>query len=311
MSGFPGGQASRWEHAMVQTIGNPLSWSVDAARGAGRHLESVAGALGGEVHEEALPQIRRIGTEDLKAALRKGVEDFAACRTDVAFVVLLYPVIGIALAWIALNQNWLPLVFPMMSGFALIGPVAAVGLYEMSRRREAGQTARFSDAFEVARSPAFGAIFALGLMLFGFFLTWMIVADMIYRMTLGPEAPVSAGAFLSDTFTTGAGWAMLVVGIVIGGIFAAAVLSISVVSFPLLLDRHVGLPVAVITSMRVAAANPRIVALWGLIVAVSLAVASIPLFLGLIVVLPVLGHATWHLYRRAVVSPAATGNAIE
>jgi uncharacterized membrane protein len=287
---------------MVQTIGNPLSWSVDAAREAGKHLGSVAEQLGGEGPTESMPAIRPIGVEDLKTSLRRGVDDFTACRSDVAFVVILYPVIGIFIAWAAFHNALLPLLFPMMSGFALIGPVAAVGLYEMSRKREMGEEPGWGDAFGVVRSPSFGAIFALGLMLFGFFLTWMIVADMIYRMTIGEGAATSVGAFLGAVFGTPAGWAMIVIGIAVGALFATAVISISVISFPLLLDRHVGVPAAVITSMRVAAANPRTVAIWGLIVALALAVGSIPAFLGLIVVLPILGHATWHLYRRAVVA---------
>ena len=117
---------------------------------------------------------------------------------------------------------------------------------------------------------------------------------------MGPEAPVSTTAFLRDALTTGAGWAMILIGMATGFVFAMVVLAISVVSFPLLLDRNVGLPVAVVTSVRVATRNPRAICAWGLIVAVSLALGSLPAFLGLIIVLPVLGHATWHLYRLAV-----------
>jgi len=158
----------------------------------------------------------------------------------------------------------------------------------------------------VVRSPSFGAIFVLALLLFATFIIWLIAAHGIWSATLGPEPPASIGAFLRDVLTTGAGWTMIIVGMIVGLAFATLVLSISVVSFPLLLDRRVGLPAAVVTSMRVAALNPGPIAAWGLIVAGSLALGSIPVFLGLIVVLPVLGHATWHLYR-AVVVPAPEG----
>lgn len=288
---------------MAETIGNPLSWSVDAVRSTGRHIGAVADRIVAE-EAAAAPQIRSLSTEDLRTSLRRGFEDFTACRSDVAFLCLLYPIIGISLAWLAFDRSLLPLLFPVISGFALVGPIAAVGLYEMSRRREAGQPTSWTTAFAVAASPGFGAIFLLGLGLAAIFAIWILTANGIYAATLGPEAPASFGSFLRDVLTTGAGWAMIIVGMSLGFLFAALVLAISVVSFPMLLDRPVSLPTAVITSMRVAAANPQPIALWGLIVAAGLVLGSLPLFLGLVVVLPVLGHATWHLYRR-VIAPEA------
>jgi uncharacterized membrane protein len=284
---------------MAETIGNPLSWSVDAAREVGKHLGSVTASLGSEA--AAPPAVRRIGTEDLRIALRQGFEDFAACRSDVAFLCLLYPIVGVTLAYLAFQGDLVPLIFPVISGFALIGPAAAVGLYEMSRRREQGRPTSWGDAFAVTGSPSFGAIFVLALMLALVFVVWLLAANGIYAMTLGPEPPASLGAFARDVLTTPAGWAMTLVGTAVGFLFAALVLATSVVSFPMLLDRPVGLPVALVTSIRVATANPGPIAAWGVVVAVALALGSLPVFLGLIVVLPVLGHATWHLYRRAVV----------
>jgi uncharacterized membrane protein len=288
---------------MPETIGNPLSWSAQEIGAVGRHIGEAAGRVGhGDAGSVEMPGVRHLALRDLRECLRKGAEDFAACRTDVAFLALLYPVIGILLVWMAFDRSLLPLMFPVMAGFALVGPVAAVGLYEMSRQREIGEEPGWAHAFGVVKSPAFGAILALGLMLFVVFMAWIVTAHAIYYATLGPELPASAGAFLRDTLTTGPGWAMIVVGCGVGGAFAALVLATSVVSFPLLLDRDVGVPVAVITSMRVAAANPVPIAAWGLIVAGGLVLGSIPFFLGLIVVMPILGHATWHLYRRTVVA---------
>ena len=188
----------------------------------------------------------------------------------------------------------------MQRGFS--GPLAAVGLNEMSRRREQGISVTWVDAFGVLRSPAIGAIALLGLLLAEIFLLWLLAAQAIYDLTLGPEPPASLGMFVRDVFTTGAGWALIVVGIGVGFLFAVAVLAISVVSFPMLLDRNVGLDTAVGTSIRAVVANPRTMAIWGLIVAVGLVIGSVPFLLGLAVVLPVLGHATWHLYRRVVPS---------
>lgn len=287
---------------MAEPIGNPLSWSVDAMRGAGKHLGSVAGAIGSEA--EGQPVVRRIDYEDLRTALRKGFDDFIACRSDVAFLCVLYPIIGITLAWLAFQGNLVQLVFPVVSGFALIGPVAGVGLYEMSRKREVGQPTGWADAFAVAGSPSFGAILVLALMLGMVFFVWILTANGIHAATMGaatlPDTPATIGQFVADVFTTPAGWAMILIGMAAGFLFAALVLSTSVVSFPMLLDRNVGLPVAVVTSIKVATTNPGPIAVWGLIVAAGLVVGTLPMFLGLIVVLPVLGHASWHLYRRAV-----------
>ena len=292
---------------MTHTIGNPLSWSVDAARAAGHHLSEVAGRIVSEDDKvDHVPEVRRIEISDLREVLRKGVEDFAACRSDVIFLCLLYPLIGICLAWLALDRDLLPLLFPAMSGFALLGPVVGVGLYEMSRRRELGLETNWATAFAVLKSPSFGAILALGLLLFAIFSAWLITAAGINNVFLGPEPPASVGAFLREVLTTWPGWGMIVVGMGIGFVFAVLVLMISAVSFPLLLDRDVGIPVAIATSMRVAALNPGPIAVWGLIVAIGLALGSLPVFLGLIVVLPILGHATWHLYRATVVPPPST-----
>ncbi|MDF1585424.1 DUF2189 domain-containing protein [Marinimicrococcus flavescens] len=283
-------------------IRNPVEWTLDQLKSAETAVEQTGHAL--RSHEEpgrgAAPQVRQIEMADLKDVLVKGISDFGACRTDVIFIALIYPLAGLVLARLAFGYDMLPLLFPLASGFALIGPIAAIGLYEMSRRREQGGETSWADAFGVLRAPAFGAILVLGLVLFGIFLLWLTVAYGIYMRTLGPEPPAALGTFLGDVFTTGAGWALIILGCGIGFLFAVLVLTISVVSFPMLLDRPVGLWTAVSTSARAVRANPRVMAAWGLIVAGSLVLGSLPLLLGLIFVMPVLGHATWHLYRKVV-----------
>jgi uncharacterized membrane protein len=283
------------------TIRNPVEWGSETFR-QGTHAVGTGGHA--VYHREDInslvPKICRIDAADLRDVIRKGLEDFGVYRTDVIFLCLIYPVVGLVLARATFGGDMLQLLFPLASGFALIGPFAAIGLYEMSRRREEGAEIGWGDAFGVLRSPSFGAILALGLILMAVFVLWLLAAQAIYSVTLGPDTPDSIGSFMRELFTTGAGWALIVVGCGVGFLFAVLALSISVVSFPLLLDRKVSVTTAIWTSMRAVAKNPRTMAMWGMIVTAGLVIGSIPLFVGLIIVMPVLGHATWHLYRKVV-----------
>jgi uncharacterized membrane protein len=283
-------------------IRNPVEWGVDQFKHAALAFES-AGRVGRRTRENLhspAPAVRRIRVSDLWEVLVKGLDDFGEYRTDVVFLCVIYPVVGLILARLAFGYELLPLVFPLASGFALVGPFAAVGLYEMSRRREAGVDVTWADAFGVVRSPSLGAIVVLGLLLMAIFLLWLVAAEAIYVITLGPAPPASFAAFVRDVLTTDAGWAMMGIGVSVGFLFALLVLAISVVSFPLLLDREVGVDTAILTSIRAVILNPAPMAIWGLIVAGGLVAGSIPFFLGLIIIMPVLGHATWHLYRKVV-----------
>lgn len=287
---------------MTDTIGNPLSWAFAALRSTFGYASSVAESLGSQAASGTeSPQIRTLTLQDLRDALSKGWADVMAFRSDVVFVCLLYPVIGGVLAVLAVQGNSLQLIFPTLSGFALAGPVAAVGLYEMSRRREQGLPTSWQAYLDVIRSPKFGGILILSLFHVVVFLVWVMSANLIFDATMGPEAPQSVIAFVDEVFTTPAGWALIIVGMAVGFVFSVAVLAISVVSFPLLLDRDISLPTAVVTSVKVALKNPVPIGVWGMIVAGSLALGSLPALLGLVLVLPILGHSTWHLYRRAVV----------
>jgi uncharacterized membrane protein len=259
-------------------------------------LHVIAGADTAPAH----PTINHIELADLKEALRRGYDDFASIPSHAIFVSLIYPIIGIVLARMAFGYAVLPLLFPLAAGFALVGPFAATGLYELSRRREQGLDTHWTHVFDVTRKPSALAIAALGLLLMMIFLSWLAVAQWLYQSLFGVLAPASITGFLHDVFTTTAGWTLIIAGNVIGFLFALVVLTISAISFPLLVDRDAGAAVAILTSIRAAMANPVPLAAWGLIVAALLALGSIPAFFGLAVVVPVLGHATWHLYRRLV-----------
>ncbi|WP_158808873.1 DUF2189 domain-containing protein [Beijerinckia sp. L45] len=246
------------------------------------------------------PTVRKIGWPDLSDALAQGFADFSAKPSHMIFLCIIYPVVGLLMARMTARSDLIPLFFPLVAGFALIGPFAAIGLYELSRRRELGLDASWGQVFSLRHAPSLGAIFEVGVLLAVIFVAWLAAAHVIYDATLGPAAPTSVMLFLDDLVATPAGWALIIVGHAAGAVFAALALTVSVVSLPMLVDKPVGLVTALSTSVRCVAANPMTMALWGLIVAAALIVGTLPLFVGLAIVLPVLGHATWHLYRKLV-----------
>jgi uncharacterized membrane protein len=249
-----------------------------------------------------LPAVRSISPRDLLDALAKGVDDFRAMPTHVIFLSLIYPVAGLAIARWTFGYDIVPLLYPLIAGFALIGPFAAIGLYELSRRRELGLDTSWKHAFDILHSPSLWSILALGLLLVAIFGVWLAVAHGLYVAHFGEdERPIALAEFAHRIFDTPQGRSLIVTGNTVGFLFALAAFALSVVSFPLLLDRNVGMAAAVVTSLRAILKNPFTMALWGLIVAAGLALGSLPFLFGLAVVMPILGHATWHLYRKVVV----------
>lgn len=247
------------------------------------------------------PAIRRIGIGDVWDALARGFDDFREKPSHYVFLCLIYPIAGVVLVTWSSGANLLPLIFPLMAGFALLGPFLAIGLYEISRRRERGMDTSWRHALDVRRSPALPAILAVGAILAIAFVAWLLVAQALYTSLFGPEPPQSLAVFLASVFGTEEGLLLILAGNAIGFCFALVVLATTVVTFPLLLDRDVGAVAAIDTSIRATLINPVPVACWGLIVAALLLIGTIPLFVGLAVIMPILGHATWHLYRKIVV----------
>lgn len=249
---------------------------------------------------QEVPHVRSIGMADLRLALGQGWDDFRAAPTQLLFLCAIYPVIGFIAARAAMGDTK-PLLFPLLAGLSLMGPAAALGMYEISRQREAGRETSWLTAFEALRSRAIGGIVLLALVLGLLFAFWMGVAQTIYGATMGHVVAPSFGAFLGDVFGTRNGWELIVLGNLAGAAFAIVVLGVSVVAFPMMLDRGCGPGLAVHTSLRAVGRNPGTMIAWGIIVGVILALGAIPLLIGLAVAMPVLGHATWHLYRRVVV----------
>ncbi len=247
-----------------------------------------------------LPVVRSLRVQDLRDALRKGLEDFWAIPTHVVFLGMIYPVVGLLLFRATFIYDLLPLLYPLAAGFALLGPFAAIGLYEISRRRELGLDTAWSHAVDIIHSPSLLPILALGGVLLIIFGAWIAVANAIYVANFGDQPLTSLTAFARQVMTTPEGSRLIIIGNAVGFVFALVAASVSVISFPLLLDRNVGFGAAVLTSIKVVVKNPVVMATWFFIVAGGLLIGSFPLLVGLAVVLPVLGHSTWHLYRKAV-----------
>jgi uncharacterized membrane protein len=256
--------------------------------------------MGAATAAQTLPRVRTITPGDLLDALRKGIDDFVALPSHAIFLALIYPIAGIIIGMATFGYNLVPLLYPLAAGFALIGPVAAIGIYELSRRREQGLDTTWTHAFDLLEAESFRGIVALGLFLLVLFGVWIGLAQSIYVAYFGYAPPQSLAAFLSQVFETEPGHRMIVIGNLVGFLFALLAFAVSVISFPLLMDRKITATGAVLTSLKAIVHNPLTMALWGLIVAVALIVGSLPFFVGLAVVVPVLGHATWHLYRKVI-----------
>ncbi len=249
-------------------------------------------------------EIRSLGLQDLRVALAQGWHDFLNKRGDLLFLGLIYPVIGLLAALVASNSSVLPLAVPVAAGAVLLGPAAASGFYELARRQELGLDSSWRHFLDAQRGPTADALMTLTAMLGLLFLVWILAAAGITFATIGVRPFDSASAFVQAVLTTRQGWEMVIVGNLVGLGFAILALAMSVVSFPMLVDRPVGVRTALRTSLRVTAKNPMTVAAWGLIVTGMLVLGALPALVGLGVVLPVLGYSTWHLYTRAVVRPA-------
>jgi uncharacterized membrane protein len=259
-----------------------------------RERRSAASRAAGEF------SINYLGLADLGDALARGWRDFLAMPSHLIFLVAIYPAAAFLMAQLAYSFDLLPMFFPLVGGFAILGPFVGVLLYEISRRRELGLDPHWKDALTVLEAKGRGSVLAVGLLLFAIFAAWLWAAGRLYGAIMGDRSFDTVWAFLTAVLTTEAGWTLIVAGHAVGFVFAALAFMVSVVSFPMLLDRPVGAGEAIRASVLTVVRNPMVMAAWAAVIAAGLMAGSALLFVGLVIVLPVLAHASWHLYRRAV-----------
>ncbi len=242
-------------------------------------------------------EVKHVALRELGAALREGWDDLHASRTDALTMAVIYPVSAVLVAAVFIVHGLLPFVFPICAGFALLGPLATLWFAAASRKLERGES-EDEDAYAV---PGLGALQNLSFFIVVLFVVWNVVAAVIYGLTLGSSSQDGGAGFFERVFTTTAGWELIVFGCGAGAVFAVASLGIFFISFPLALDRPVSAVQAISLSIQAALVNPVFVLVWGLIVVAGLLAGAVPALLGIAIVLPVLGHANWHIYRRMIV----------
>jgi uncharacterized membrane protein len=244
--------------------------------------------------------VHTIADEDLRFSLKQGYADFGDLRGDLVFAGLIYTMVGLAAVVMTTSRPLMPFFYPVVAGVALLGPIAAVGFYELARRRENGQEVHWFNFVEVRKRPSVDDMAMVAGLLLVIFLGWLLAAGVLYWLIFGWTTPTSVGGFLAMIFTTARGWTLIIAGAIVGAIFGWFVLALSVVSLPMLVDCDVSAAEAVSASWRAAHANKREMIRWGIVVTALLVLGSIPLFVGLAFVLPWLGYSTWHLYTRLV-----------
>ncbi|MEM9757191.1 MAG: DUF2189 domain-containing protein [Pseudomonadota bacterium] len=252
----------------------------------------------------AVPETRQMSPDDVIYALKAGLRDFRRDPALGLFFGFFYAIGGFGIVMLLFVMEWAWLAVPLAVGFPLIGPFAAVGLYEISRRIEASESWTASDIIGVMWQQTDRQMSLMAWVVIVFFLFWTFFAHMLFALFIGPS-------FYTNILTSYAfllqpeGLMLLLVGTLFGAVFAAVLFSLTVVSLPLLLEKELDFVTAMITSVSVVRDNPKVMARWALVVAALTFAAMLPAFLGLIIVFPVLGHATWHIYRRALNDPEA------
>mgnify|MGYP005990464297 CR=1 FL=1 len=244
-----------------------------------------------------VPHVRQLTLADITAALRAGAHDFRRAPQFGLFFSAVYVIGGFVMLWVSAGHvTW---VLATSLGFPLLAPFAAAGLYEVSRRMEAVQDLKWSGVLGIVWQERTRQLPWLGAIIVIYFLFWTFLAHMIFALFMGLSTMTNISQSY-EAFLTPSGMTMIAVELGVGGVLAFLLFSLTVVSLPLVLDREVDFVTAMLISMKTVRANLFVMLVWASLIAVLSVLALLPWFLGLMIVLPVLGHATWHLYRRAL-----------
>ena len=248
-----------------------------------------------------MPEVRAISAADIRAALLAGLSDFARAPVYGIGIGAIFGLVGtvIVLALTVWDVPWM--IYPFAIGFPLIGPFAAVGLFEVSRRLQQGLPLSWAAILAAAWVQRGRQLSWMAFVMLFVFWVWMYQVRLLIALILGRLSFSTLEKFVTVVFTTWEGWLFLAVGHLVGAALALVLFSITVVSIPLLMEREHDFVTAMITSVKTVVASPVVMLGWGVFVTLALLAASLPIFAGLLVILPVLGHTTWHIYRRAVV----------
>lgn len=246
-----------------------------------------------------VPEVNEVDVSDLKASLALGWQDFRRAPLLGLAFSLIYVLGGWLLVWATMTKGQLWWTLPASAGFPILGPFIACGFYEISRRLEGGEPLVAGEIFGVIFRQRDRQIPAIAAMIVVYFLFWSFLSHMIFALFLGNAVMTNVSSSLA-VFLSGQGLVMLGFGTLVGAAFATLLFCLTVVSLPMLLDREVDFVTAMLTSFSLVRENPAVMLGWGALIAISLFAAMIPAFLGLFVILPLFGHASWHLYRRAI-----------
>ena len=250
--------------------------------------------------QQPMPTVNQVTADDITASLKAGFSDFVARPVMSGFFGLFYAVFGILFVWslVWLGKIWM--IIPAIVGFPLVAPFAAAGLYEMSRRLKKGESFGWSDILTVMARQSRREMGWMAFVTLFIFWVWMYQVRLWLAIILQDASFSDFGGFFNTVFFTPEGWTFLAVGTCAGAFLSAVLFSVTVVAMPMLLEREIDFVSAMLTSIRVVTENPAVMLTWAAIISVIMLLSLVPAFLGLIFTLPILGHATWHLYQRAV-----------